>query len=83
MNIFSSTKLITGAAALAGIIFEIGRQSHRIDSIFPTIYAMEEENEYIKEIVGHINIKLTKIDEKVSNVEKEVSYIRNKIDNKK
>ena len=83
MNLLTSTKFITGAVTLVGIIFEMGRQSNRIDSIFPSIYAMEEENEYIKEIVGHINIKLSKIDEKVSNVEKEIYYIKNKMDNKK
>ena len=80
MNIATSTKIITGIVTLGGMIFEIGRQSHRLDSIFPKLYAMEEENRYIQDIVGEINIKLSVIDEKVSNVEKEVSYIRNKMD---
>ena len=80
MDILRSSKTITTFLTLGGLIFELGRHSHKIDSIFPKIYALEKESQYIKKTVSDINVKLSTIEEKVINVDKEVTYIRNKMD---
>ena len=80
MDILKSTKMLTTFLTLSGLIFQLGRHSHKIDSIFPKIYALEEESEYITKSIGDINIKLSTIEERVINVDKEVTYIRNKMD---
>ena len=42
MDILKSTKMLTTFLTLSGLIFQLGRHSHKIDSIFPKIYALEE-----------------------------------------
>ena len=75
-------KIGAGLLAFAGIVYEMGRHSQKIGDLIPRVYAMEDEIKDTDATLFEIFGKLTTIEEKVTNMEKEVNYIRSKLDKK-
>tara|TARA_Y100001970_G_scaffold285403_1_gene404998 strand:+ start:158 stop:406 length:249 start_codon:yes stop_codon:yes gene_type:complete len=73
-------KIGAGLLAFAGIVYEMGRHSQKIGDLIPRVYAMEEEIKETDATLFEIFGKLSSIEEKVINMEKEVNYIRTKLD---
>ena len=80
LTITQLSKFGAGILAFGGIVYEMGKQSQKLGDLIPRIHAMEREQESTNEISFNIHGKLASIEEKITHMEKEVTYIRDKID---
>ena len=64
--------LIASAATAGSIIFQMGKESNRIDTLFTKAHAAEVERKETSEIIFDIHGK-------VSGMEKDVQYIKSSI----
>ena len=80
MSITHLSKIGAGLLAFGGIVYEMGRQSQKIGDLIPKVYAMEEDQKATDVTLFEIFGKVLSIEEKVINMEKEVNYIRVKLD---
>ena len=63
------TGLIASAATIGTIIFQMGRESNRIDELFLKAYAAEGERKDTRDVIFDIHGKVT-------GMEKDVHYIK-------
>ena len=82
MSLTHLSKIGAGLFAFGGIVYEMGRQSQKIGDLIPKVYAMEEDQKATDVTLFEIFGKVSSIEEKVINMEKEVNYIRTKLDKK-
>ena len=80
MIINGLAKIGTGLLAFGGIVYEMGRQSQKIGDLIPKVYAMENDLKATDVTLFEIFGKVSSIEEKVTNMEKEVNYIRSKLE---
>jgi len=82
MSISGLSKIGAGLLAFGGIVYEMGRQAQKIGDLIPKVYAMEDDLKATDVTLFEIFGKVSSIEEKVINMEKEVNYIRTKLDTK-
>ena len=80
LTISQLSKFSAGILAFGGIVYEMGKQSQKLGDLIPRIYAMERDHESKVKIAFNIHGKLSSIEEKIANMEKELIYIRDKLD---
>lgn len=69
----------SGFVTLSGIIFQLGRSSESIDVLIGRVECMEGENEKIHNVIYDIHGKVSKNEEKMNSLEKEILFIRKKL----
>jgi len=79
--LFSNLSKIGGAIlAFGGIVYEIGRQSQKLGDLIPAVHAMEQNKNDQFVTIAKIYTKVSLIEERVLHMDKEIEYIRNKIE---
>lgn len=80
MNVSHLSKIAGGLLAFGGIVYEMGRQSQKLGDLIPKVYALEDEQKATDITLFEIFGKVSSIEQKVIHMEKELNYIRTKID---
>lgn len=70
---------IGGILSTGGIIFHIGKQSEKLDTIGLEVKALEKKDDTYNMFMNNINGKLLLADEKLKNIEEDVREIKNKL----
>lgn len=79
VNISNLLPYIGGILSTGGIIFQIGKQSEKLDSLGYEVKALENKEETYNIFMNNINGKLLLADEKLKNIEEDVKEIKSKM----
>jgi len=67
------------ALSIAGIIFQIGKHTEKLDSIGFQVDALEKKDDGYNIFLNNIHTKLLLSEEKLKNIESDVKYIKGRI----
>lgn len=70
---------IGGILSTGGIIFQIGKQSEKLNTLGFEVKALENKEETYNMFMSNINGKLLLADEKLKNIEEDVKEIKTKL----
>lgn len=81
MNTIPSTflPLIGASISIGSIIYQIGKQSEKIEISLGKVNALENKENNTNKIINDINGNMLVINEKLKNIEENVKVIKNKI----
>ena len=79
-TIYNAVLPFVGASlSIGGIIYQIGKQSEKIEISLLKVHALEKKEEHSYEIINNINGNMLVINEKLKNIEEDVRVIKNNI----
>ncbi len=80
INMSLLTQMGAGLIAFGGIVYEIGRHSQKLGDLIPEVLALEKKIDNHSSNMYDVHGKLSSIEERIIHMEKEVLYIRDKLD---
>jgi len=79
-TIYNAVVPLLGASiSISGIIYQIGKQSEKVEISLLKVHALEKKEEHSTDTINNINGNMLVINEKLKNIEEDVKVIKNNI----
>ncbi len=72
MNVFEKMIPILQFIPVAGLVFQAGRQSEKLDELFSKTYALESENKGTRELLFDIHGRVCAMEQEIHSIAKRV-----------